>query len=320
LIEALENPYIMGHLLQTPPGTGGKETLLEEHIPEEAGNLRELILQLAELSKDIRSGFITNQGTADTQNIYGETQVEMDKWADEVLVEGLSALPYVSTVASEERDDIIEIDPESEFSVVFDPLDGSSLMGINLTVGTIVGIYSSKTPLRPGREMVGALYVLYGPLTVLVYSIGKGVHEFVLNDQDDYVLQEEGLRIGTQKIYSPGGLRKEYIPPHRRFVERLEEEGYKLRFAGAFVADVHQILHKGGVFTYPATMNKMEGKLRLLFEAFPMGYIVDQAGGGISNGRSDILRMMPEKIDQRVPIYIGGKKEIQIIEEENERE
>jgi fructose-1,6-bisphosphatase I len=294
-------------------------TFLEDHIPQDAGNLRDLILEIANLSKDIRAGFITNQGVAGTQNMYGEVQVEMDKWADDVLVDGLSKLPYVASVASEERDDVIEMEPEGEFSVVFDPLDGSSLMGINLTVGTIVGIYSSRSPLRPGREMVCSLYILYGPLTVLVYTIGKGVHEFVLNEQDEYQLQEEDLRIGSKKIYSPGGLRKEYIPPHRRFIERLEGEGYKLRFAGAFVADVHQILHKGGVFTYPATINNETGKLRLLFEAFPMGYLVDQAGGAISDGKSDILEIIPEKIDQRIPIYIGGKKEIRMIQEENER-
>jgi fructose-1,6-bisphosphatase I len=307
-------------LLQPLPGTGGRITFLEEHLPQDAGNLRDLILEIAELSKDIRAGFISNQGVAGTQNMYGEVQVEMDKWADEVLVEGLSKLPYVASVASEERDDIIEIESQGEFSVVFDPLDGSSLMGIDLTVGTIVGIFRSKTPLRPGKEMVGALYILYGPLTVLVYSIGNGIHEFVLNEQGDFILQGEDLRIGSKKIYSPGGLRKEYTPPHLRFIERLEEDGYKLRFAGAFVADVHQILHKGGVFTYPATINKMEGKLRLLFEAFPMGYLVYHAGGAISNGKGDILEIIPGKIDQRVPIYIGGKKEIRMIEEESEKE
>lgn len=310
----------MGPILQLPTGKGGNITLLEEHIPQDAGDLRDLILELADLSKDIRSGFITNQGVAGTRNMYGEVQVEMDKWADEVLVEGLSKLPYVASVASEERDDIIEMEPEGRFSVVFDPLDGSSLMGINLTVGTIVGIFSSRSPLRSGKELAGAMYILYGPLTVLVYSIGGGVHEFVLNENDEYILQQEDLKIGSKKIYSPGGLRKEYIPPHRRFIERLEEDGYKLRFAGAFVADVHQILHKGGIFTYPATVKNDEGKLRLLFEAFPMGYLVDEAGGAISNGKGDILEMVPEKIDQRVPIYIGGKKEIRMIQEENEKE
>jgi fructose-1,6-bisphosphatase I len=310
----------MDLLFHPPAGTGGLKLLLEEHIPQEDQDLRDLIIHLSELSKEISSGFITNQGVADTQNMYGETQVEMDKWADEVLVEGLSQLPTIATVASEERDDVIQIDPEGKFSVVFDPLDGSSLMGVNLTVGTIIGIYSSNTPLRPGRELSGAMYVLYGPLTVLVYSVGEGVHEFVLNSEGEFVLQKENLIIGDKKIFSPGALRKEYIPSHMRFIQRLEEDSYKLRFAGAFVADVHQILHKGGVFTYPATIGKEDGKLRLLFEAFPMGYLVVQAGGSISNGKGNILDMTPERIDQRVPIYIGGKREIKIIEEENMKE
>ncbi|MGA1820259.1 MAG: class 1 fructose-bisphosphatase [Thermoplasmatota archaeon] len=289
-------------------------------MPQNAGDLRTLMLAIADLSIDIRGGFLTNQGVAGTKNIYGETQVEMDKWADEVLVEGLSKLPMVASVSSEERDDIIEIDPEGEFSIVFDPLDGSSLMGVDLTVGTIVGIFRSPTPLKPGRELAAAMYILYGPLTVLVYTIGKGVHEFVLNSDDDYILQKEDLRIGTTKIYSPGGLRKEYLPAHRRFIEKLEEEGYKIRFAGAFVADVHQIIHKGGVFTYPATPKDASGKLRLLFEAIPMGFIVSNAGGAVSDGRRDILDILPERIDQRIPIYIGGRKEIKIINDENKRE
>ncbi|MGA1873813.1 MAG: class 1 fructose-bisphosphatase [Thermoplasmatota archaeon] len=278
------------------------------------------MIGLSDLSKEIGSGFITNQGVADTKNIYGETQVEMDKWADEVLVEGLSGLPMVASISSEERDDIIETDPDGEFSVVFDPLDGSSLMGVDLTVGTIIGIFRSPTPLRPGKELAAAMYILYGPLTVLVYTMGNGVHEFVLNADGDYILQRENLRIGDKKIYSPGGLRKEYIPPHRRFIERLEEESYKLRFAGAFVADVHQIIHKGGVFTYPATAKNKRGKLRLLFEAIPMGFVVSKAGGAITDGMVDILDILPERIDQRVPVYIGGRKEVRMIMEENGRE
>ncbi len=310
----------MALLFQRPPGKEDLDMLLEDHIPRGSGNLGDLVLEIANLSKIIASGFINRQGVADTQNIYGETQVEMDKWADKVLVDGLSKLPYVASVASEERDDLIRVHETGEFSVVFDPLDGSSLMGVDLTVGTIVGIFGSRDPFRSGRELRGAMYILYGPLTVLVYSIGNGVHEFVLDSRGAFALQQEDLRIGGSKIYSPGGLRKEYLPAHRRFIERLEEEGYKLRFAGAFVADVHQIIHKGGVFTYPATEKNPNGKLRLLFEAIPMGFITTQAGGGISNGKRDILSIPPERIDQRVPIYIGGRKEIQMIEEENSRE
>lgn len=294
--------------------------LLIEHIPQEDRNLKELILRISELCMDIQKGFISNQGVSDTKNMYGETQVEMDKWADQVLVDGLRDLPMVASISSEERDDVIKCNDEGVFSVCFDPLDGSSLMGVNLTVGTIVGIHRSRDPFVRGRDLAGAMYILYGPLTTLTYSVGEGVHEFALNSQGEYILQEENLEIGNTKIFSPGGLRKKYLPFHLRFIEALEEEGYKIRFAGAFVADVHQIIHKGGVFTYPATVGKEDGKLRLLFEANPMGFIITQAGGAISNGDGNILDMTPERLDQRVPIYIGGKKEINMIEKEKRKE
>lgn len=293
---------------------------MKEHIPEEDKNLRELIIKISELGKRIRQGFLENQGVAGTKNIYGETQVEMDKWADQVLVDGLKDLPYVASLSSEERDDVIQCSPEGEFSITFDPLDGSSLMGINLTVGTIVGIMRSKDPFVKGADLAGGMYILYGPLTTLNYSVGNGLHEFVIDKKGDFILQEEDLRIGSKKIFSPGGLRKKWLPYHARFIEKLEEEGYKLRFAGAFVADVHQIIHKGGVFTYPAYEGGENGKLRLLFEAIPMGYLISQAGGAVSNGKEDILSVKPEKLDQRVPIYIGGKKEIDMIHEETSKE
>ncbi len=293
---------------------------LNEHLPDDTGDLKELILTISRLGKSIKDGFLLNQGVADTQNMYGETQVEMDKWADKVLVDGLRNLPFVASLSSEERDDVIYCSKDGRYSVTFDPLDGSSLMGINLTVGTIVGIFENPDPFRPGSEMVGAMYILYGPLTTLTYTIGKGIHEFVLDKDGNYLLQHENLIVGESKIYAPGALRKEWLPFHTRFIERMEKEGYKLRFCGSFVADVHQIIHKGGVFTYPASIGKDQGKLRLLFEANPMGFIIHHAGGSISNGDMDILKIIPEKLDQRVPIYIGGKKEISIVEEEKKKE
>ncbi len=161
--------------------------------------------------------------------------------------------------------------------------------------------------------MLGAMYVLYGPLTTLTYSLREGVHEFFLNDRGVFVLQEENVTIPDGKIYAPGALRRDYLPAHRCFVERLEEEGYKLRYSGSFVADVHQILHKGGVFTYPPFAGNERGKLRLLFEAIPMGFIVSQAGGLASDGHRDLLSIKPEAVSQRVPVYIGGKREIELI-------
>jgi fructose-1,6-bisphosphatase I len=161
--------------------------------------------------------------------------------------------------------------------------------------------------------MLGAMYILYGPLTTLTYSLRAGVHEFALDDRGIFVLQEENVIIPDGKIYAPGALRRDYLPTHRGFIEKLEEEGYKLRYSGSFVADVHQILHKGGVFTYPPFAGNERGKLRLLFEAIPMGFIVSQAGGAASDGHRDLLSIKPEAVSQRVPVYIGGKREIELI-------
>jgi fructose-1,6-bisphosphatase I len=201
---------------------------------------------------------------------------------------------------------------------VLDPLDGSSLIGVNLTVGTIAGVYRGNV-LAPGEKMCGAIYILYGPLTTLTYTVMNGVHEFVLSENGDFILHKENINISDSKIYAPGALRKDYMPNHRRFIEKLEEEGYKIRFSGSFVADVNHILHKGGIFAYPGHKGKEKGKLRLLFEANPMGVIVTQAGGAISDGYRDILKIKPEEVSQRTPIYIGGRKEIDIIERLNSK-
>lgn len=238
----------------------------------------------------------------------------LDKWADEVLINGLKKTGLVRYIATEEQPDIIEIDnPRNQFGIVIDPLDGSSLIDVNLAVGTIIGIYPGSV-LEPGNTMIAAMYILYGPLTTLTMTTGNGVHDFVMDEKDDLILTQRDIKIPEGKIYAPGALRKDYLPQHAKFIELLESEGYKLRFSGSFVADMHQILHKGGVFTYPGFKGKENGKLRLLFEANPMGKIITEAGGAISNGKMDILSIEPEAIDLRTPIYAGGRKEIELIE------
>jgi fructose-1,6-bisphosphatase I len=286
---------------------------LRDHIKDYPEDLKTAVLKIAEVSKTISKGFVSRQGVSDTSNVYGETQLAMDVWADELLISELGGKGIVRTITTEEQPEILSFKSASDIGLTIDPLDGSSLIGINLTVGTIVGIHRGDV-LKPGREMIGAMYILYGPLTVLVYTLGKGVHEFVLNTQGDYVLQHENLTIPEGKIYSPGALRIEWLPYHLKWVEQLESEGYKLRYSGSFVADVHQVLHNGGVFTYPAYKGRDKGKLRLLFECVPMGYIVTQAGGAVSDGARDILTIRPVSNQDRTPVYIGGKREIQLIE------
>jgi len=293
--------------------------ILNEHLVGCEEDLKKVILKIGDVGKKISRGFASRQGVSDTSNVYGEKQLAMDKWADELLIHELGHSGLVKSLASEEQPDILSFESPSNIGVTIDPLDGSSLIGVNLAVGTIVGFYRGDV-LSPGREMVGAMYILYGPLTTLTYCVGKGVHEFVLNDKDDYILQVENLRIPDGKIYAPGALRKDWMPTHTKYIEKLESEGYKLRYSGSFVADVHQILHKGGVFTYPAYKGREQGKLRLLFEANPMGYIVTQAGGAASDGVRDLLTVKPESASRRIPIYIGGKLEIDNIMELNRSE
>jgi fructose-1,6-bisphosphatase I len=238
----------------------------------------------------------------------------LDKWADGVLIKGLKKTRLVRYIATEEQPDIIEIDdPKNQFGIVIDPLDGSSLIDVNLAVGTIFGIYPESV-LEPGNTMIAAMYILYGPLTTLTLTTGNGVHDFVMDEKGTFTLTQRDVRIPDEKIYAPGALRKDYLPQHAKFIESLESDGYKLRFSGSFVADMHQILHKGGVFTYPGFKGKENGKLRLLFEANPVGKIITEAGGAISNGKIDILSIKPDAIDIRAPIYAGGKKEIEMIE------
>ncbi len=276
--------------------------------------LSELILFLSEQGKTIKQGFLKAQNKAGTKNIYGEEQMALDKWADDVLIIGLKKTRLVRYIATEEQSDIIEIEkPKNQFGIVIDPLDGSSLIDVNLAVGTIIGIYPGSV-LEPGKTMIAAMYILYGPLTTLTLTTGNGVHDFVMDEKGGFVLTQKDVKIPEEKIYAPGALRKDYLPQHAKFIESLEKEGYKLRFSGSFVADMHQILHKGGVFTYPGFKGKEKGKLRLLFEANPMGKIITEAGGAISNGKTDLLYIKPDAIDVRTPIYAGGKKEIEMIE------
>lgn len=289
---------------------------------EKAGtenNLAELILFLSGQAQNVKKGFLaTSVKTPEnekTRNMFGEEQMALDKYADTVFIEGLKQSRLARYIATEEQDQIIEVeDPKNNFGIVIDPLDGSSLLDVNLCVGSIIGIYPGNV-LEKGSEMVAALYLLYGPLTLLTLTTGRGVHEFVQQETGEFVLREENIRLPEGKIYSPGALRKDYLPAHARWVEDLEKNGYKLRFSGCFVADVHQILHKGGVFTYPGVKGKEKGKLRLLYEANPMGKIIVDAGGAVSNGKTNLREIRPDAIGTVTPVYVGGKKEISLIEQ-----
>jgi fructose-1,6-bisphosphatase I len=281
-------------------------------------NLTELILFLSKQALQVRRGFFCTlrktPSDKQTRNMYGEEQMALDKYADRVFISGLKRTRLAHYIATEEQHQIIEVEnPKNNFGVVIDPLDGSSLIDVNFCTGSIIGIYPGNV-LEKGAKMVAAMYFLYGPLTSLTLTTGKGVHEFVLDDNGEFFLKHRDIKIPEGKIYAPGAKRKDYLPAHAQWIEHLENAGYKLRFSGCFVADVHQILHKGGVFAYPGFKGKEKGKLRLLYEANPVGMIICEAGGAISNGNVNILEITPESIDELTPIYIGGKKEIGLIE------
>jgi fructose-1,6-bisphosphatase I len=300
---------------------GGRRIMLLNEFLTKAGtekNLQELILFLSTQASVVRKGFLATSRKIpveeQTVNTFGEEQMALDMYADAVFIAGLKKTRLVRYIATEEQHTILEVgNPRNNFGVVIDPLDGSSLIDVNLCVGSIIGIYPGQV-LEPGKTLLAALYFLYGPLTTMTFTTGNGVHEFVMNDRGEFVLKHQDMKIPEGKIYAPGALRKDYLPAHARWIEHLESAGYKLRFSGCFVADVHQILHKGGAFSYPAFRGKEKGKLRLLYEANPMGKIIHEAGGAISNGTGDILQVQPSAIEDRTPIYIGSRKEIALIE------
>ncbi|MBN2809719.1 MAG: fructose-1,6-bisphosphatase [Deltaproteobacteria bacterium] len=280
--------------------------------------LASIIYEVGVASKYVNHAMRTGDlGLAGTSNLYGEDQLALDVLADEIIKDRLDHTGRVSRIISEEQSEIIIFDRKNRsagYSVCYDPLDGSSLVDVNLAVGTIVAIYAGDNPLQNGRQQVGAFYVVYGPRTTLVYGAGDGVHEFTLNSLGEYVLTREYITLKPSgNIFCPGGVRCDYLPAHEKFVRKLEADGYKLRYSGGFVPDFNQILLKGGgLFMYPATTKAKHGKLRLPFELNPMAYLIEAAGGAASNGTRPILDLDCYDLDQRSPVYIGSCDEVEL--------
>lgn len=281
--------------------------------------LRRLIWQIAVVGKYISAKIHeANRKLAGFKNIYGEEQLSLDRSADEILKNQLQFSGFVREYASEEQEQIIQIGKGHEkYIVTADPLDGSSLVDTNLAIGTIIGIHKESVFDTGKNTMVAALYITYGPLITMVYSAGFGSHEFVLNREGEYVLSQNNIKLKEKgSIFSPGGLRNEWTPEHLKFIEALEQDGYKLRYSGGFVPDINQVLiKKGGLFTYPALQKAPQGKLRLLFELQPMAFIMEQAGGRATDGKEDILSLKVQNVDQRSPIYIGSTTEVQMVQQ-----
>ena len=298
-------------------GTSKFQIDLRRHLRSQkiCDNLIHLICEIAEASKYVINAVRTGDlGVAGTSNLYGEEQLALDVLSDRIMRKRLTHSGVVCNIASEEMEEIYQCQANAGglYSVAYDPLDGSSLVDVNLAVGTIVSIYSGCDLLQPGRNQVAALYILYGPRVSLVYTVGDGVHEFTMNNLMEFTLTRENIRMEPEgNIYAPGGLRNKYSEGDERFIRHLEEKGCKLRYSGGFVPDINQILMKGkGIFMYPALNGSPNGKLRVLFELNPMAFIIEAAGGSASTGGMRILDIKPESLDQRAPIYIGCQEDV----------
>ncbi len=286
---------------------------IKEHLEGTDEELASLILKICSITDTISNELPYRRGKADTKNVFGELQLVIDKWADQFLIDELRKSNLVKTVASEEQPELVKLNDDGIFNVTIDPLDGSSNIESNNIVGTIVGVYKEDLPTQ-GKHQIAAMYMLYGPVSTLVYTAQNGTHEF-LQTREGFVLREENIKLPEPgKLYGIGGLRKDWHPSFARYIEELEMDGFKLRYGGSFVGDFNQILHYGGIFAYPALKEKPNGKLRLLFEGNPMSLIIEQAGGASTTGKGSILEVEPENIDQRVPVYVGNKHLIEKLE------
>ncbi len=326
-------------MTNAPISTVGQHILAEQrkHSPNATGSFSWLLSGITLATKMTsarvrRAGLLDVTGAVGTTNVQGEEQQKLDVYADEALVHCLGVRDNVAIIASEENEDAITFDGRSgkgKYVVLFDPLDGSSNIDVNAAVGTIFAILSlpegmteeddpKKAVLQPGVKQVAAGYVVYGSSTILVYTAGHGVHGFTLDPAvGAYVLSHEDMKIPEAgKYYSCNtGYWNDFPEHYREYIRHLRYGGtgsnYSLRYIGSLVADFHRTLIKGGVFLYPPTANSPEGKLRLLYEANPMAFIAEQAGGVATDGSKRIMEIEPAGIHQRVPLVVGGKSEME---------
>lgn len=284
-------------------------------------DLRHIIIDISRATKYISYAIQTtdaglNATKSSSTNSSGEDQLKLDVLSDDLLKQALCESALVKGYASEEQQEIVELTDDAPYCVVFDPLDGSSLVDANFSIGTIVGIYKGDVIGKTPREQVAALYVLYGPRTILMYSTGDGVHEFLLNDVGEFILLREYIGVADEtKNYSPGNLRAiADNDAYKHVMMRWLDEQMTLRYSGCMVADIHHILSKGqGIFTNVGGSKYPDGKLRLAFECGPFAYLMEQAGGAASNGTTAILDLKIEDIHQRTPLIIGSTKEVEKI-------
>lgn len=280
-----------------------------------------------------KAGLVNILGMDGSQNSSGDTVQKLDLYANEKLIECLSNSGECAAIASEELDDYVEV-PKVEgrnpkYIVVFDPLDGSSNIDVNVSVGTIFGIFRRKTDstgpvsmedfLQTGSQMVAAGYVLYGTSTILVYTTGNGVNGFTLDPSiGEFCLSHRDIKMPKSgQFYSVNqGYYLKFDVEMRRYIDHCSDMNYGLRYIGSMVSDIHRILFQGGIFLYPNTRKHPKGKLRLLYECAPLSFVVEQAGGrAITLGRNRIMDLNPKSLHQNVTIAIGSPDTVTEMEE-----
>lgn len=303
------------------PGATGEFTYL----------LHDLALAVRIISREVRrAGLNDIIGMDGSTNVHGELVKKLDVYANEAIIKSMDHGRHLCIMASEENEEPIEIPSEfdkGKYILVFDPLDGSSNIDVNVTIGTIFGLYKRTDPnsdlhndlLQPGYKQVAAGYALYGSSTMFVYTTGQGVNMFTYDPTiGEFILFHENVQIpkkssyyslneGYYKLYS------EEIKSYLRYIKQDNpdlEMPYKLRYIGTGIADFHRTLIYGGIFMYPNDNKNPNGKLRLVYEANPLAFLAEQAGGKASDGKNRILELKPEKIHQRTPLYVGSKENV----------
>ncbi len=305
-----------------------------EYFPKADGSFSWLLSGITLATKMIqakvrRAGLLDILGSAGEENIQGETQQKLDIYANEAVQHCLGVRSNVVELISEENEHPMTFDRPGDgakYVVVFDPLDGSSNIDVNVSVGTTFSILrrtpGGKGALQPGHRQVAAGYVVYGSSTILVYTAGRGVHGFTLDPAvGAYVLSHEDMKMPDRgDIYSVNEAYIDTFPAqYQRYIAALRKgelgRSYKSRYIGSMVADFHRTLLKGGVFLYPPTQSHPTGKLRLLYEANPMAFIAEQAGGKAIDGVRRTLDIEPDSIHQRTPLVVGGLAEVEAFEQ-----
>jgi fructose-1,6-bisphosphatase I len=300
----------------------------ERRHPEATGAFTNILMDIALAAKLIsrevtKAGIVDVLGRTGDTNLHGETVQKLDVYADQVLFNALDHTGNLCCMASEEHQEVLPIPdrfPTGDYALLFDPLDGSSNIDVNVSIGTIFSVHRkvSESPrgcledcLQPGSRQVAAGYIVYGSSTMLVYTTGAGVHGFTLDPSiGEFVLSHRDVKIPDPpaRIYSVNEAYYErWDDGMRALVDGFKGEDFSARYIGSLVADAHRTLLQGGVFMYPADRKSPRGKLRLLYEAAPMAFLFQQAGGRASDGCRDILEVEPTTLHQRTPLFLGAR-------------